>query len=88
MSHTKWNTIKHKSQIKVQPKHAHLTEANALKAGEGAFKIRVFFSNNPYSENPCKSAWIRGYKRAERDFNDGLRHSARIQESLPMEVEA
>ena len=87
--HTKWKDIKHKSQVKTAPKYAHLTEENANRAGESAFKIRVTFYNNPYSENPCKSAWIRGFKRAEREFNEGLRRSARVQETIALEeVEA
>jgi len=87
--HTKWSKIKHKSQVKVAPKYPHLTEANALRAGESAFKIRVPFYNNPYSDNPLRSAWIRGFKRAEKTFNEGLRFSARVQETIALEeVEA
>jgi len=87
--HSKWSTIKHKPQLKVAPKYPHLTETNANKAGESAFKIRVPLYNNPYTENPCKSAWIRGFKRAERNFNEGLRFSARVLETIALEeVEA
>lgn len=74
---------------KVVPKYAHYTEINALRAGESAFKARILFTSNPYAENPFKSSWIRGFKRAERIFQDGLRVSQKIQESLDFEeVEA
>ncbi len=74
---------------KPEPKYAHYTEANAVKAGESAFKIRVPFYANPYKDNPYHSAWIRGFKRAERIFNEGLALSRRIQETIELEeVEA
>jgi len=68
----------------IAPFH-HYTEANITKAGEGAFKIRVPFYNNPYQEQPWRSYWIRGFKRAEKAFEDALRLSKRIQETLPLE---
>ncbi len=69
--------------------YKHLTEPNALKAGESAFKIRVPIYNNPYSENPLKSAWIRGYKRAERLFFEAVKVTQRVQASVGFEeVEA
>ena len=72
-----------------QPKFTHLTEENAVRGGEGAFKIRVYLSNNPYSDKNLSNAWVRGYKRAERLFNDSLRTSAKIQSTLELEeVEA
>lgn len=70
-------------------RYKHLTEANAIHAGESAFKIRVPIYNNPYNENPLKSAWIRGFKRAERLFFDSVRTSQRVQASIGFEeVEA
>ncbi len=75
------------NNTKVTPKYAHLTEYNALKAGESAFKARIPFNSNPYHINPVKSAWIRGFKRAERAFNDMLQRSRALQESLPLEEE-
>lgn len=81
--------LKHFNVPKPAPRYPHLTEPNALRAGESAFKARIPFYNNPYRENPLKSAWIRGFKRAEREFNDGLRRSARILDSIGFEeVEA
>jgi len=62
-----------------------MSESNANKAGESAYKIRVPFYNNPYPENPLRSAWIRGFKRAERDFNEMLRNSARVQQTIELE---
>ena len=70
---------------KVIPKYPHLTEFNALKAGESAFKLWVPIYNNPYLTNPLKSAWIRGYKRSERLFNEARKRSFEIQESLGFE---
>lgn len=68
-----------------QPNCPHNTVNNANKAGESAFKARIPFYNNPYKDNPCKSAWIRGYMRATKAFNESLRFSARIQETLGFE---
>lgn len=82
-----FNGPKFISLPKFVPKFPHLTDVNAIKAGESAFKIRVQFYNNPYKENPLKSAWIRGFKRAEREFNDGLRRSARILDTIGFEEE-
>lgn len=79
----KWKDIKKK--FVVEPRFAHLTEANAVRAGESAFKARIPLYNNPYQDAYVKNAWIRGFKRAERDFFDGLKRSAQIQESLPLE---
>lgn len=75
--HTPWKQIKFK--------HSHLTEANALRAGESAFKAKIYFSENPYGDNPCKAAWIRGYKRAERAWNELVKRSIQLQETLPLE---
>lgn len=73
--------------IRQQPNYgyAHLTEHNALKAGESAFKIRVPLYNNPYNANPLKSAWIRGYKRAERAFFDAVQLAQRVQATIGFE---
>ena len=68
-------------------KYAHYSEGNVVKAGESAFKIRVPFYSNPFSENPQRGWWVKGYKRAEREFDDMVRHSKRIQETLPFEEE-
>jgi hypothetical protein len=84
--HRKWSTIKHKSQANTV---SILAELDSIRAGESAFKIRVPFYNNPYTEPRLKNGWIRGYKRAERDFNDGLKRSAEIQATIGVEeVEA
>jgi hypothetical protein len=74
--------------MKVQrpvPPYPHYTEENITKSGESAFKIDVKFYNNPYPKQPWRSFWIRGFKRAERVFEDGVRLSRRIQETLPLE---
>ena len=68
-------------------KYLHYTEVNAVKAGESAFKIRVPFYNNPFQENPQRGWWVKGYKRAEREFDDMVRRSKRVQETLPFEEE-
>lgn len=73
------------NNTKVTQKYAHVTEYNALRAGESAFKARIPFNSNPYHVNPVKSAWIRGFKRAERTFNEMLQRSRMFQESLPLE---
>lgn len=87
--HRPWKTIKHKSQLKNLVKYAHLTVPNAVKAGESAFKIRIPFYNNPYTEQPLHGAWIRGFKRAERDFFAAVKFSQKIQETIGLEeVEA
>jgi hypothetical protein len=64
----------------------HNTISNAFKAGMSAHDlggIRVYQS--PYKNNSLKSAWISGFRRAEAKFNEGLRLSARIQSTLPLE---
>ena len=63
----------------------HNNVNNALKAGDSAFKLRVPFYNNPYKENPCKSAWIRGFMRADKLFQEGIRRSRAIQDALGFE---
>jgi hypothetical protein len=69
------------------PKYFHYTEANVTKAGASAFLIRVSFYNNPFTTQPEKTWWIRGFKRAEREQEDRDRRSKRVQESLPFESE-
>lgn len=63
----------------------HLTEANAVSGGESAFKIRVPLYNNPFTENPLKSAWIRGYKRAEKAFFEAVKLSQKVQATIGFE---
>ena len=66
----------------------HLTEFNALRAGESAFKIRVPVYNNPYS-GVLTNAWVRGWKRAERAYFDSVKRSQAIQATIGFEeVEA
>ena len=69
----------------VRIKYAHYSESNVVKAGESAFKIRVPFYNNPFQENPQRGWWVKGYKRAEREFEEQVKLSKRIQETLPFE---
>jgi len=77
---TKWKTIRHKGF------KTNLTdELNALKAGGSAFKVRIPFYNCPYVETNLKNAWIRGFKRAERDWNEVIKNSMRVQETIGLE---
>ena len=69
----------------VTPRYLHYTEANVIKGGEDAFKIRVPIYNCPFSMQPQKSWWIRGWKRAERIWEELVRNSKRIQETLEFE---
>jgi len=87
---TPWKNIKHKAQAKkIEPKYPHLTVDNAVKAGESAFKARIPFYSNPYKDQPLHGAWIRGFKRAERDFFAAVKLSQRVQETIELEeVEA
>jgi hypothetical protein len=88
-THPTWDKLKKLKFNAPQPRYAHLTEANAVRGGEGAFAIRVYLSSNPYSDNNLRNAWVRGYKRAERIFNDSIRRSYQIQSTIEMEeVEA
>ena len=81
--------MKVKKTKKITPKYAHYTEVNALRAGESAFKARVPFTSNPYLENPFKSSWIRGFKRAEKAFYEAIKLSQKVQDSIGYEeVEA
>lgn len=85
MSKPKQVQFKSKTVIGTSQVYNHLTEHNALRGGEGAFKIRVPLYANPYKENPLKSAWIRGYKRAERAFFEAGRLSQKIQATVGFE---
>jgi hypothetical protein len=69
--------------------YPHLTLENAVKAGESAFLARIPLYSNPYKEQPLHGGWIRGFKRAERDFFARVRLSQKIQETIGLEeVEA
>lgn len=69
------------------PKYTHLSEPNVTKSGESAFLIRVPYYNNPYQEQPQKTWWIRGWKKAERIQYAREAHSKRVQETIPYESE-
>jgi hypothetical protein len=56
-----------------------------IGAGEKAFSARIPIYNNPYSKAPFRSLWIRGWKRAEKAFNEMVRKSKAFQETLPLE---
>lgn len=60
---------------------------NFIKAGESAFMARIPIYNNPYNKkgNPYRALWIRGWKRAEKAFNEMVLRSKKFQETLPME---
>jgi len=74
---------------KVNPPFPWYAEHNVVKAGESAFGIGVRFYSNPFKENPYRSWWIRGFKRAELSYNEMVKNSMRVQESLALEeVEA
>lgn len=85
--HTPFADIKKKfkAKSKTEPKYPHLTVPNAVKAGESAFLARIPFYSNPYKEQPLHGAWIRGFKRAERDFFASVRFSQKIQETIGLE---
>jgi len=91
-----WKTIEKKFVKPIQPSGTNIfqkmpahAELWAITAGERAYQIRVPIYNNPYKPTNLKNAWMRGFKRAERAFMEGLRRSKKFQESLPLEeVEA
>ncbi len=56
-----------------------------VKAGESAFKACIPLYNSPYRDNPQKSLWLRGYKRAEREFFEQVKRSKAFQSTLEME---
>lgn len=62
---------------------------NFIKAGESAFMARIPIYNNPYNKagNPFRALWTRGWKRAERMYNEMVRKSKLFQETLPLEEE-
>jgi len=80
--HTKFLPQK---RVRVDLPYPWYSESNVTKAGESAFKIRIPFYNNPFQAQPFKSWWIRGFKRAEKLYNEGIRLSMKIQETLPLE---
>jgi hypothetical protein len=69
-------------QVDVQYTQPH---ANFIKAGDSAFKARIPFYSNPYTANPFRSLWIRGWKAAEVEFYAMVRKNKLIQETLPLE---
>jgi len=62
-----------------------LPNTNFIKAGESAFMARIPFYSNPYKLNPCRSLWIRGWKRAEQEFFNMVAKSKAFAETLPLE---
>lgn len=81
--------MKRKKFVKFNPPYPWYTERNIIKAGESAFGIGVRFTNNPFTDQPFKSWWIRGFKRAEVANFDRIKKSMAIQETLALEeVEA
>lgn len=61
------STIAHKETLtnfeKQQPDHIF------VKAGKDAFAILVPITNNPYTADPYKTLWEKGYRRAKRDYD-------------------
>jgi hypothetical protein len=85
---SKWKTIRHKPVPPAQRLPLH-EELDAIGGGDAAFKARIPFYNCPYTIPTLKNAWIRGFKRSERDWNESLKRSSRLQETLELEeVEA
>lgn len=39
-----------------------------VNAGKKAYHMLIFISNNPYTEQPYRELWEKGYRRAKRDF--------------------
>jgi|WetSurMetagenome_2_1015567.scaffolds.fasta_scaffold1346079_1 hypothetical protein len=75
--------------VKVELPHPWYSESNVVKAGESAFGIGVRFYNNPFKLNPFRQWWIRGFKRAEKNYNEAVRYSMKVQETIALEeVEA
>lgn len=70
----------------VQPAQIQYREESVVKAGSSAFGIRIPFYNNPFSAQPQRSWWIRGFKRAEREFFEREQHSKRVQETIEFEM--
>lgn len=82
--HPKFNNFKNLKRFKPLP-YPWYSEADVTKSGESAFKIRVPFYNNPFTEQPYKSWWIRGFKRAEKAWNEAIRFSIKVQETIEFE---
>ena len=72
-----------------QPIHPSHRESNVIKAGTGAFGIRVPEYNNPFKQQPQRSWWIRGWRAAEQRFFTREQNSKRVQDTIELEeVEA
>jgi len=46
----------------------NLKNTSAISAGTSAFKALIPFYNNPYSNEPGKGLWRKGYERAKREW--------------------
>jgi hypothetical protein len=43
-------------------------------AGQKAFRLGVYFQDNPYKEEPFRGQWERGWRFAQRKFNETRRN--------------
>jgi len=73
------------NKVKVTLPFFWYSELNVVRAGESAFKIGVKFYNNPFKDNPFHSWWIRGFKRAERQYAEAMQRSLAIQQTIGLE---
>jgi hypothetical protein len=72
--------------VLAQPAKIQNREENVTKAGASAFGIRIPFYNCPFNNQPQRSWWIRGFKRAEREFFEREQRSQRVQETIDFEM--
>lgn len=77
--HTKWQTVRNR-------KHLTKAEIDCFSAGRHAFRMRIYPDGNIYRLGWQRAAWLRGYRKAERDFNEEVRQSRIIEQTLAMEA--
>jgi hypothetical protein len=75
--HTKWSTIR---------KRPTKAEQDCFSAGQKAFRLKAYPDGNIYRQGWERAAWLRGYRKAEREFNEEIRLSRTIEATLPIEA--
>jgi hypothetical protein len=75
--HTKWAVVR---------KRPNQAETNCFTAGKKSFRLKVYPDGNVYRQSWERAAWLRGYRLAEREFNEEIRRSRAIEATLPIEA--
>ena len=61
-------------------------EQDCFTAGQKSLRAKVYPDGNVYRQSWQRSAWLRGYRKAEREFNEEIKYSRAIEATLPIEA--